>query len=123
MKEVILIYKLANNFVCKESSSYQMSILAEFLTNDVKCSNYDFYKVWANNDQYDSSGGDYSSLEKRGDNIIIMEDWAEEEDPFIEMPKISFIHILDEWGRICKDRPKEVLITRDGDNFIFEKKS
>lgn len=105
-----------------DASDKPMFILGMFLLDDVKCSGNNFFREWVNDDRYMGGGGNYSSLEKKGDNIIIMEEWAEEGDPFLEMPRQSFIHILDEWEKVCKEKPQEVLITREGDRFIFNKK-
>ena len=60
------------------------------------------------------------------ERVILSDAFVDEEEDQAEMqlviPKNSFIHILDEWEKICKERPQEVLITRDGDHFIFERK-
>ena len=51
------------------------------------------------------------------DSLVDEENQEEEQ---LRISKKSFFHILNEWEKICKERPQEVLITREDDKFIFE---
>lgn len=104
----------------KRASNVEMYILGAFLTDDVGSD-----VAWTKEVVLDGSlsGGNFSLIVIRGDNVKIMEQWSEEEDQYIELTKGQLIKILDEWRKAYKKNTKEILITREKDgSFSFEVK-
>lgn len=126
MKETLIIYNKPDNAYVIKSSSYQMDILGHLLTRDIGYSgSVALLREWALQDNNHEIGTNIQLLTKEKDQISISFAFADElyeEAQFLKMPKQSFIHILDEWEKACKEKPQEVVITREGDQFIFEKK-
>jgi hypothetical protein len=64
-------------------------------------------------------------LEKEGDYIVLGDLYSEQPDrgPYFSIPKQEFIKLLDAWEKICKQKPKEVLIEWDGSKFTIKTKN
>jgi hypothetical protein len=97
-----------------------LCILIDFLRFDVGCYRSSFEK-WVRDDNTElNSGGNETILEKENNNIIITLDRTNEE---LIMSKQSFIQMLEDWKRLCKERPEVVIMKWDGANVIFETSS
>ena len=107
-----------------EIHSEDLGLLGSFLTSDVRCLNYLFYKNWALDENAFLSGGNYSSLEKEDGFILIGCEFSEEPDrgPYFKLSIEEFVKILDQWEEFCKTKPKEILITRENDVIKMEGK-
>jgi hypothetical protein len=111
------------HYWCDESDTQEMWILGRFLGDDVGCRKSGF-KEWADKETTEYIGGNITDLERHGDYIILSETYVGPKNPgpFLKVPKQEFIRLLDEWEKICKEKPQEVLITFDGKCFTIETK-
>lgn len=107
-----------------ESSNTKMGILGLFLTDDVGCSSSPF-KEWAFNDNWgDECSGNITGLEKEDNYILLTDLYPDEEIPInLKMSREQFVKLLDDWQeKVCKLKPKEVIIKYENDEFIIETK-
>jgi hypothetical protein len=128
MNFVKLILSPSNKYSYENASNIEMNILGDFLASDVRCSQTNdqpSFKDWALND----SLGEYlscnlTSLEKEGDNILLIDSYSENEIPAsLKISKRQFTKLFDDWKeKVCKLKPKEVIIKYENDQFIFETK-
>jgi len=134
MEFIKLIY--SNRSYCyKDASSIPMNILGRFLYSDIGCGEGEFFKSWAlaNKDDPASKftyhiGANATLLEEEDDGYIYLYDTTERfsEKTWKQYLKISrhqFVHLIDEWReKVCKAKPKEVMIKYENDQFIIETK-
>lgn len=72
----------------------------------------------------EACSGNITALEKDGDYIELTDLYSEEEVPTIlRISRNQFVKLLDEWEeKVCKQKPKEVIIKYDNGEFIIETK-
>ena len=111
------------DFDFPQSDNQQMWILGHFLSSDVGCY-WPSFKKFALENLFNECSGNCTNLEKKEDYILISDQFSEQPDggPFLKVPKQEFIRLLDEWEKICKQKPQEILITFDGERFTIETK-
>ena len=110
------------NYSYIDASSIKMSILGLFLTDDVGCHSSSF-KEWGINDNWgDETNGNTTVLEKDGNYILLSDLYSEEETPTeLKMTQQQFVQILTDWEeKVCKLKPKEVVIKYENDEFFIE---
>jgi hypothetical protein len=111
-------------YVCTEASNIRMSILGILLSIDVDCNIYPYKETLAD-DRFTGHGGNFTSVNKDGDYVFIVDLYSEEAVPteFIILKKV-FIQLLDDWQeKVCKHKPKEVTIIYDDNQFTIETKN
>jgi hypothetical protein len=119
--------KLTNygNYLYVDASNVEMNILGNFLSSDVGCDNREFFKEWALSDENAwAVSGNITVLEKEGDYIYLTEQYSEEKDPTeLKISRNQFVKLFDEWReKVCKSKPKEVMITEKDGEFSIETK-
>ena len=64
-------------------------------------------------------------LEKNGDYIFLTDPYIEKElSTELKMSRQQFVKLFDEWiEKVCKLKPKEVIIKYENDEFIIETKN
>lgn len=104
-----------------DASSIEMCILGRFLTSDVR-SHPSSFKEYALNDWEKYTSSNATSLEKQNGYILLSDQYPEEETPTqLKMTHNQFIKLLDDWEeKVCKLKPKEVIIKHENGQFIFE---
>jgi hypothetical protein len=110
-------------FRYKEANTEEMSNLGFFLATDVGCYSK-HYREWVLDENMSGFGGNFSNVDKEGDYLFIGCEFSEEKDrgPYLKIHRDELIKILDTWEQFCKTRPKEILITQDGETFTIESK-
>ena len=120
------------------ASNDEMSILGCFFADDVGCPKKQCgstYKDWALADKTIRSnpfaytiGGNATSLEEDDYGTIYLIDATgsnDDEENYIpariQMTREQFVRLLDDWQeKVCKHKPKEVIIKHVDDHFIIE---
>ena len=102
-----------------KSTNKKLFSLGDFLTIDVKDKiDADFIFEWIEGFEK-GVGVNTSFLSKININTIKIEpEFAEERS--VEIPKQTFIKIINEWLAIVEKHPQKVTITQDGDEFKIE---
>jgi len=124
MNKYYVKFAYENNRLCyKESSSEEMGNLGSFLASDVGCLMVVFRDLVFDN-TITAADGNVTSLEKEGDFIILGDLYSENKDggPYLKIHKDEFIKILDAWEQFCKTKPREIIITKEGETFTIEAK-
>lgn len=116
-----------------------MNVLGMFL-NDVGCpkDGSSIFLEWAKADKNDPHSGFVHTCGSNtilldeadnGHDIYLIESIGNDPDdphyipPRIKIPRKQFIQLLDDWQqKVCKHRPKEVVIKHEDDLFIIETK-
>ncbi len=106
-----------------DASDIKMGNLGVFLTDDVGY-RPSFYKKYVFNDHQVFMSANATTLEKKDDYILLRDQYPEEEIPVnLKMSRNQFIKLLDDWEeKVCKVKPKEVLVKYENDEFIIETK-
>ena len=123
------ILKLKKNdnssYYADQFSSLAMDILGSFLTSDYG-SGWPSYKVWVNSPSDDGMEGNATGLEKRDNNIIILDllDFIKDEDEAYKnafiISKDEFLKFLEKWEALYKLSPSEIIITYDNEKLTIE---
>jgi hypothetical protein len=124
MKFVRLLLSPYKSHFFKEASDVEMAILGQFLTGNVSCGSLSF-KEWIFNDRETSACGNTICLEKEDSYILMSDMYSEEEVPTkLKLTQVQYLQIFDEWQeKVCKLKPKEVIIKYEDDQFIMEMKT
>lgn len=103
------------------SSNLKMDILGLFFRCELRYG-ISSYKDWVFDDASISACGNITALEKVDGHIYMSDLLSEEKDPTeLIMTIEQFVQLLDDWdNKVCKLRPKEVLIKYENDQFIIE---
>ena len=107
-----------------DASIIKMSILGLFLTDDVSCHNSSF-KEWGINDNWgDATNGNTTILEKDDNYILLSDLYSEEEIPTVlKMTRQQYVQVITDWEeKVCKLKPKEVVIKYENGEFSIETK-
>ena len=120
MEFVKLLYN-SSSYSYKGSTSIKMDIVGLFLESDVGCY-WPTFKAWALDDSQASMNSNITVLEKENGNILLSDLYSEESMPTeVHMTIKQFIQLLDDWeNKVCKLRPKEVIIKHENGEFIIE---
>jgi len=111
-----LIVKDGESLEIKNCSDEQLFTLIDFLTIDV-IDDDQYFLAWVDS-KARVLGLDTGCITKVGAFIEVYPDYAEERELLV--PKQEFIKILKEWASIVRKKPKEVVITKDGDKYSFD---
>ena len=106
----------------EESNCKDLRMLGAFFRSDVGCDISSFKDFLLDQGQEDTASN-FSFLEKEGNNIVI--GCLYSEDPYewtFETTIKQLIEILDQWEKLCKLEPQEIIITREGDSITLEGK-
>jgi len=126
MEKLVLVYNQIIDGYSKINTENDIIHLGSFLTTDVKCSHVDFFKKLLNDPNITETGGDYSTVIKKGNkiNIYFEVDYFEQEEDAVsfETTVQQMNYILDRWKEACEKKPNKIIITRDGDDVqvVFE---
>lgn len=112
-----------------DASNIEMTILCHLFAHDIGCSlrsnKWPTYKDWALDDSLgDCLSNNLTRVEKEGNYIFLTDIYSDEEEPTeFKISRQQFAKLFDDWQeKVCKAGPKEVLITYENDEFIFETK-
>jgi hypothetical protein len=139
MKFVTLALSPYGSYSYQESSSTEMDVLGFFLATDVGCRKQQWpsFKDWALADKDDPTsgfndtiGGNATFLEEDGNgDIHIVDDTGSNDDEYyipgrIKLTRQQLVQLFDNWQeKVCKHKPKKVMIKYDNDQFIIETNS
>ena len=123
MDSVKIFFHKNGYYWYKDGSSIKMSILGCFFVSEVGCFRTSFRK-WADTaSDGDCFSGNTTRLELEGEDIL-MTDLYPEVSAMLKITRIQFIKLFDEWlEKVCKIKPKEVMIIYDNDEFRIETKN
>ena len=114
---------LRNNKLDYENASdAKMCILGLYLSDDLRCSIEPYIRKSVADNSY--GGGNITGIEVEDDTVTLYDPFTEEneEETKLVISKKEFLNILDEWEKVCKEKPKEVIITEENGKYKFEKK-
>jgi hypothetical protein len=121
MNYVKLIYD-NGSYDYKGGTSTTMQILGHFFSSDVGCHTSLFGK-WALDDSLGMGvGGNITFLEKEGNYIYLTDAYSQEEIPTeVKMTRQQFIQLFNDWQeKVCKLKPKEVIIKYENNQFFID---
>lgn len=124
VKYIKVFYANHKYYNYEDASSIGMCILGRFLFSDVG-GDISFYKEWLLDNKYNSAGGNITELERVGKYVLLTDAYSEEDVPTkVKMTYAQFLQILDDWQeKVCKSKPKEVIIKYENDEFTIETKN
>ena len=108
----------------EEAKNEPLWALSACLTDDIGSHSIDDYIEWCNttdDDDHDRTYGNISYRHTRNDKVVIG-DWTSEEcgdKGFeIELTRENFLTIMEQWRKLMKERPDEIVITMDDDGYV-----
>jgi len=117
------------DYASKNASNIEMTILSHLLASDIGCSlrsnKWPTFKDWALDDSLgDCLSSNLTRLEKEGNDIFLTDIYSDEEIPTeFKISRQQFAKLFDDWQeKVCKLKPKEVLIKYENDEFTIETK-
>ena len=127
MNFITLVLSSAGHYQYKEASNVTMNILGNFLASDVGCDlrlqMKPTLQEWALNDSLGMGFcGNITSVDKEEGFIFMNDLFADEHDPIkFKISRQQFVRLLDDWQeKVCKHKPKNVIIKYDNDRFFIE---
>jgi hypothetical protein len=113
-----------------DDSSIEIAIITNFLTDDLGCY-HSLFKEWTVANKEDpvstftySLGANATLLEEEEGYIFLRNrTLGTESSDYTKLSKQQFVQLLDDWQeKVCKQKPKEVIIKHENDQFIIETK-
>ncbi|HRN77903.1 MAG TPA: hypothetical protein PLU71_01570 [Candidatus Dependentiae bacterium] len=114
------------NYSYNGASNTEMGNLGLFFTDDVGCSGGDSFKDFVLNDKFLCASSNATYLEKEDDYILLSSLHAEDLYNPVELriTRDQFLKLINDWNeKVCKVKPKEVIIKYENGEFIFETKN
>lgn len=123
MEFIKLTRSSTGRYMYEDASNIAMNILGNFLCSDVGIRPLSF-KQWFFDLSTPYACSNLTSLEKENEYILLSDLYSEEEEPTeLKMTNVQFLQILDDWEeKVIKQKPKEVIITYENDEFVVEAK-
>lgn len=126
MEFIKLTISPSRRYFYEDASNEEMTILGHFLASDIGCSCLSSFKEWGVTDKWDNdeTNGNLTALEKDGDCILLRDLFSEEETrAVLRMTKEQYGQVITDWEeKVCKSKPKEVVIKYENDQFVIETK-
>jgi hypothetical protein len=124
MEYAKILYTDFGFYSCRDTSSADMEILGLFFTDNVGCRDSSFAR-WVVDDSlgFEVSGNSVC-LAKEEDHILLSNLYAEEDNQVqLKMSRAQLVKLLDEWQeKVCKLKPKEVIVKFEDGEFSMETK-
>lgn len=124
--EYIILKRDERGYEYLDSNSIELTIFGHFLTTDAAAKDApSSYKEWSHDNRYKGSGGNITNLDKENGNILISDQFSEEPDggPFLTITKENFIELLNTWELALKEKPAEIVITKEAGKVIMKFKN
>lgn len=121
----LLLNQKCGNYSYNGASDIKMGNLGLFLTDDVSCSYFSSFEEWAFNNASKYACGNATALKKDNGFILLTDLYDEEAAPIeLKMTCEQFVQVLIDWQKkVCKLKPKEVIIKYENDQFVIETKN
>ena len=102
----------------------KLNNLGIFLVHDIGCTGTIEIRKWLSEESSGEYGTNAHSIEMENNHIVVKFEYADDPDnaECFSLAKKIFLNILDEWEKVCKEKPKEVIITEENGKYTFEKK-
>lgn len=125
MDFVKLILSPRGGYSYEDASSVEMMWLGLFFASDVGYTRggSPTYAEWAFQDKWgDGFSGNAVRVEKEDDFVFLSGVFPEEENPpKLKLTRQQFVDIIDEWfDKVCKDKPRKVIIKHEHGQFTLE---
>lgn len=118
-----VIFKLQNgNYREHSDNDDNLNALTLFLFDDIGCDKRSLLDVkkWLLDPEKIEFNFNLTSIEKEDQLILLSADLF---NFFMEIGKDNFTEIMRKWEKICEERPKEILITKEGNEVTVEGKN
>jgi hypothetical protein len=117
----IIFKETSNDYRIDYSSDESSDVLAMFLYSDVG-SRVDTWKQWISDPMTTSGGSNATIICKLPNNKIeIGFMWKDGDGPYFIIDRDKLIKLLDNWARLLKEKPDEIIITiNDTDEVLIE---
>ena len=124
MSYAILKLTNYNGYWLKSANSAEAEILAIFLETDIGSNPFQLQEEIKKYHDWWYTYCDASAITLYNGTITLQDIWSEEEDDakFVTT-KDKFIEIIDKWDELYKQKPKEIIITIDGDTVTLTGKN
>lgn len=99
----------------REKSSSKMDLIGILFATDIRCRKDNFFTDWIDDPDAWGVGADATTVDAMKDGTVEIRDVLDEEwGPAFVMPKEQYRKMVLDWQELCKQKPKEIIITWDG---------
>jgi len=110
-------------YSCKKSSSHKIGILGLLLSTDIGCRTDRFFTEWLDDPDAWGAGSNATTVDGMKDGTVEIRDVLDDDEgPAFVMQKEQYRKMVVEWQELCKQRPREIIITWDGKEVTVEGK-
>jgi len=106
-KQIIMFFK--KSYGLHGDLDNELSLLANFLTDNVQAVAFDSYKRWIKYSSQQTISGNRSFLDKHEGMIYIRDLYDDDcgilEDSFLIVSPDNLLAIIDHWEKLCKTKP------------------
>lgn len=126
MTQIKIIWNKKNSVYLPEKlTEDNLAILCFFLLDDVEYHAINILRGWIDDPCSTQNSSNYSYQKKNGDKIQInsLMNWGQAKEEIFESTADELHAILNRWEKLCKQRPNEIIITKDNDRITLEGKN
>jgi len=102
----------------------EMCDIGNFFSGDYRVfKKFDFVDDWLNDPTQHCISGNLIYLEKKDGMIFFGDLLGEDDQERIGLTIEAFKKLLDDWEKVVQQKPKKIIITKEGDEITVESKS
>ena len=105
------------------AASDEMILMSMFLTTDYFVYFSGFLTKWLNDSTQDSTNANITYLQKKNGMVVIGDLYEKEPIVVFQLPIDRFTKLLGDWEKVVRQKPKKIIITKDGDKITIESKN
>jgi len=126
-KKEVAKFKLSDSggYWWDSKNSPEFDLVAHFLITDISTRKDTPFTDWLDKPHMVSMQGNTAFIELLEDEIVEIRDVLDDfdlDDPVFRMPKEEFRKMVLQWQKIVANRPKEIVVTWDGEKIRVEGK-
>ena len=98
-----------------------MDLIGTFFATEIRCAQDTYFTEWMGDPDAWGAGGNLITVDAIKDGAVEIRNILDEEwGPAFIMPKEQYRKMVLEWQELCKQKPKEIIITWDGKEITVE---
>lgn len=108
-------------YTYETADTIELNVLSDFLTDDVGPLSSS-WKQWLNEPQAGKAMSNMTSVDKNLDGTVLLEGvYIGDPAPTMKMKIEQLLHVLDQWEKLYKEKPEEILIIQEDAGNIYLK--
>ena len=115
MKKNIRFVLRGSNYYVNDIVGSGCEGLADLFETEIRCQQDTYFTEWLDDPKAWGAAGNIITVDAMKDGAVEIRNMLDEEQgPAFVMPKEQYRKMVLEWQELCKQKPKEIIITWDG---------